>query len=253
MGKLYDRTDIYDLFENEERFEIYRTHWETLLKGKKIETFLDISIGSGNVTLPAGKLGIALSGSDLSEKMLEKCEKKAKTKGLDVQLKYSDFRNLGCWKGEKFDLVGSTGNSLGYVCNTEALSVLEEMDRLINPGGYLYFDMRNWEKIEKEKRKFYTYDPLFDGQTRINVVQAREYLQNGSVSFHILYAFEQEAHIFQTEEFEEHYYPISKEILIDKLEKLGYTEIEIGCFPAQFPMIAFEEIDWYSVIARKKI
>ena len=28
MGALYDRADIYDLIETEERFSVYRQHWE---------------------------------------------------------------------------------------------------------------------------------------------------------------------------------------------------------------------------------
>ena len=69
MASVYDRADIYDLLEDESRYEVYRKHWENILEGRKIGTLLDVSIGSGNVTLPLAKLGIRLSGSDLSETM----------------------------------------------------------------------------------------------------------------------------------------------------------------------------------------
>lgn len=52
--------------------------------------------------------------------------------------------------------------------------------------------------------------------------------------------------------FEEHYFPISKSILIQKLDSMGYENIEIACFPAQFAMTEFEKVDWYTVIARKR-
>ena len=80
MASIYDRADIYDLLEDENRYQIYRKHWETVLKDRPVETFLDVSIGSGNVTLPLLDLGIRLSGSDLSSCMLEKCRKKAEAK-----------------------------------------------------------------------------------------------------------------------------------------------------------------------------
>ena len=52
MGALYDRADIYDLIETEERFSVYRQHWEHMLGGLDVGTLLDVSIGSGSVTLP---------------------------------------------------------------------------------------------------------------------------------------------------------------------------------------------------------
>lgn len=87
MEKLYDRADIYDLLENDSRYEITKGHWQYLLKGKPIRSLLDVSIGSGNMTLPVLDLGIDLYGSDLSEAMLSRCDKKATAKwcvGADI-------------------------------------------------------------------------------------------------------------------------------------------------------------------------
>ena len=83
MADLYDRADIYDLFDNEERFQAYKKHWERVLSGRDIRSVLDVSIGSGNVTLPLAELGVELCGSDLSGSMLENCSKKARKRGLD--------------------------------------------------------------------------------------------------------------------------------------------------------------------------
>ena len=52
MSSVYDRTDIYDLLEDQTHWSAYKTHWKTLLQGKNIHSFLDVSIGSGSVTLP---------------------------------------------------------------------------------------------------------------------------------------------------------------------------------------------------------
>lgn len=81
MEKLYDRADIYDLLENGSRYEITKGHWQYLLKGKPVRSLLDVSIGSGNMTLPVLDLGIDLYGSDLSEAMLSRCDKKQLQRG----------------------------------------------------------------------------------------------------------------------------------------------------------------------------
>ena len=111
MGALYDRADIYDLLENEDRYAAFKKHWEVLLEGKNIHTLLDVSIGSGNLTLPLLDLGIELYGSDLSEAMLARCKKKAAARGHEINLRASDFRELTKNFSSQFDCVGSTGNS----------------------------------------------------------------------------------------------------------------------------------------------
>lgn len=251
MPSLYDRADIYDLLENEERFLAYQEHWKTIFKDKNIKTMLDVSIGSGSVTLPAVDLGVNLKGSDLSEEMLKNCRKKSEASGRTVELKCSDFRDLSCFGEETFDLVASTGNSLGYVNNEDVLVTLEQMDKHVKSGGYMYFDSRNWEKIKKTNQRFYFYNPVFVGEDRVNMVQLWDYNPDGTMTFNIAYTFERDNQIFQKELFKEHYYPFSKDIAIKKLKEMGYENIEILCFPAQFPMVEFERVDWYAVMAKK--
>ncbi|MCM1040133.1 MAG: class I SAM-dependent methyltransferase [Ruminococcus sp.] len=251
MPTVYDRADIYDLLEDENRYNAYKRHWETILQGRHMETLLDVSIGSGSVTLPLTDLGIRLSGSDLSETMLASCQKKAQAKNLDVELQCCDFRTVAKRFTTQFDCVASTGNSLPYVSNEDVLKTLEQMDTLVKPGGYLYFDIRNWDKILRDRNRFYLYDPFFDGDTRINLIQVWDYHEDESMTFHLLYTFEKDGHIFQKEKFEEHYIPVKRALLLDKLQAMGYRDIEVMCFPAYVRDTAAEEADWYCVMAGK--
>ncbi len=251
MAVLYDRADIYDLLEDENRYQGTKKHWERMLSGKEIHTLLDVSIGSGNLTLPLLELGIRLSGSDLSEAMLDRCRKKANARGEKVDLRVSDFRELTQAFCEQFDCVASTGNSLGYVENHEVLGVLEQMNTLVAPGGYLYFDLRNWDKILRTRQRFYLYNPAFVKDTRINLVQVWDYCPDGSMDFNLLYTFEQNNRIVQKEAFCEHYHPVPQKLVLDKLKDMGYRDVEIYGFPAQLG--AFDDnVDWYCVMAKKQ-
>lgn len=71
------------------------------------------------------------------------------------------------------------------------------------------------------------------------------------MTFNLLYTFEKDNRIFQREKFEEHYIPISKTLLLDKLRQMGYEDIKIMNFPAFIPGDNIEETDWYCVIAKK--
>ncbi|MBP5555872.1 MAG: class I SAM-dependent methyltransferase [Lachnospiraceae bacterium] len=251
MGSLYDKADIYDLIESEDRYKAYKKHWENLFEGKKIVSMLDISIGSGSVTLPVLDLGIALSGSDLSNEMLARCNKKISDKGFDPDLKTADFRDLSCWGDRKFDVVASTGNSLAYVSNEDVLRVLEQMDEHVSDNGYIYIDIRNWDKILREKKRFYLYDPFFVNGERVNLMQVWDYNTDGSMTFNLLYTFEKDRKIYRKETFEEHYNPISKGIITDKLKELGYSDIQLYSFPSNISMDSFENIDWYTILAKR--
>lgn len=252
MSNLYDRADIYDLIETDNRFDAYRRHWEYVLRDTGIRSLMDVSIGSGSVTLPLAELGIELSGSDLSQAMLDNCRKKAQRRGYPIDLRQSDFRDLSCWNDKQFDCVASTGNSLAYVTNGEVTGVLEKMDRLVPQSGYLYLDTRNWDRILRERQRFYLYNPFFDGDTRVNLVQVWDYPDDGSMTFNLLYTFERNNRIFQKEMFEEHYHPLPRQLLLDKLAEMGYGEVRQFCFPAFLERDA-EQAEWYCILAKKGV
>ena len=251
MSKLYDRAEIYDLIENEKRTEIIRKDWKQFLGERKIHSLLDVSIGTGGMTLPLQELGIEISGSDLSEAMLSRCSVKAMAKNKPVELKCSDFRDLSCWKDRLFDCVASTGNALAYVSNEDVLMTLEKMDAHVRPGGYLCFDSRNWEMIQREKQRFYLYNPFFHNGTRVNLVQVWDHNPDGSITFNLLYTFEQKEKIVQKEIFEELYHPFTLRMAEEKLSELGYDKLYLRPVPCDAPETDFEKMDWYRVIARK--
>ena len=84
MEQLYDRADIYDLIDSEERTKVIREDWRQFLADRRIQTLLDVSVGTGSMTLPLQELGIEIFGSDLSEAMLARCRAKAEANKQSV-------------------------------------------------------------------------------------------------------------------------------------------------------------------------
>ena len=106
-------------------------------------------------------------------------------------------------------------------------------------------------EILRERNRFYLYNPFFDGDTRVNLIQVWDYHEDDSMTFHLLYTFEKDNRIFQKEKFEEHYIPVRRELLLHKLRELRYEDIKIMDFPACVQREDVDEADWYCVIARK--
>lgn len=252
MASVYDRTDIYDLFDSPKKDAQTLSHWQTVFDGRPIRSALDVSIGTGSLTLPLVQLGVSLYGSDLSDSMLARCRKKADERGIAIDLRQSDFRDLTSHFDRSFDCVMSTGNSLAYVTNNEITGVLEQMDALVEPGGCLYFDLRNWDRIVGQKKRFYCYNPAFlPNGDRVNLMQVWDHLSDGSIVFNLVYTFERDNKIFQKERFEEHYHPVPQKLLLDKLTQLGYEDIQVKAFPVQFGVFDIENSEWYCVLAHK--
>lgn len=254
MASVYDKAEIYDLLEDDARWQANRAHWQAVfaqtphgLPG----TLLDVSIGSGGVTLPLAELGVRLFGSDLSEAMLARCREKAAAKGVGIELRQSDFCAVRGAFSTQFDCVASTGNSLPYVSQEEVCRALEQMDALVKPGGFLYFDMRNWDKILRDRPRFYLYDPIFRDDLRVNFLQVWDYEPDGAMTFHLLYTFERDGHLFHKEKFEERYIPIPQRVPLDKLRQLGYRAPRVMPFPACASCENAREADWYCVLAQK--
>lgn len=84
----------------------------------------------------------------------------------------------------------------------------------------------------------------------INFMQVWDYNSDGTMTFNFLYSFERDNKVIRREEFQEIYYPVRREMLEKLLIELGFDEIEIYNFTN--PKIKkFEDMEWYSIIARK--
>ena len=191
MANLYDFPEIYDERFTENANQAYKQHYEKMLSGKSIRSILDCSFGTGNLTFPLLELGYEVSGSDISAPMLEKAAKKAREKGFDVPLVQCDFRELSGRFDRQFDCVMSTGSALGHVTEADVLKTIHEMDKLIIPGGWLYFDSRNWDAAKKNTDRFIVPQPFYkeDG-TRIGCVQVWDYNADGTITINIVHSYE---------------------------------------------------------------
>ncbi|MBQ4623733.1 MAG: class I SAM-dependent methyltransferase [Clostridia bacterium] len=248
---LYDYPEIYDERWSDGANRAYRKHYEKVLAGCNITDILDCSIGTGNLSFCLCELGYQLTGSDLSESMLRKAREKAEQKGFEVPLVCCDFRELTKHFSKTFSCVMSTGNAFAHVDHDGVVKTLEEMASLVKPGGYLYFDSRNWEKELAEKKRFQFARPFVrsDG-VRINYVQVWDYHQDGKITINILQAYEKDKKIIQQDVYEEHLNPFPIKLCVDTLDRLGFSDFTIKPTPYVEDK-PFGEIGWYCLMARK--
>lgn len=251
MANLYDFPDIYDERFSETANTAYREHYRKIFDGCNITDILDCSFGTGDLTFELCELGYQVSGSDLSQTMLDVAAKKARQKGFPVDLTCCDFRELTQHFSKNFSCVMSTGNALAHVDHQGVVKALHEMDNLVRPGGYLYLDSRNWDMAMKKRDRFLFASPFIraDG-VRVNYVQLWDYHADDTITINILHAYELEGKIIRQEIFEEHLTPFPIDLIISTLNELGYEDLLVKPLP-YFQDQKFEEVSWYCLRAKK--
>lgn len=99
---------------------------------------LDVGCGAGQLTLPAARKGIQVTGLDLAANLVQQARAKAAAEGLKVQVDEGDAEALP-YPDASFDVVMSL---IGAMFAPRPELVASEMIRVCKPGGRIV--MGNW-------------------------------------------------------------------------------------------------------------
>jgi ubiquinone/menaquinone biosynthesis C-methylase UbiE len=134
----------YDKFHCHGAEDAWRMFFTEELGDEKLRV-LDVGVGTGFLSLPLAELGHDVVGVDLSEGMLSAARKKAKERGLNLDLRIGDAEALDL-EDECFDAVISRW-VLWTLPNPE--KAVREWRRVVNPGGKVYAFTTNFSGIDE--------------------------------------------------------------------------------------------------------
>src|SRR4026209_2072371 len=99
---------------------------------------LDVACGTGNLSLPAARLGANVTGVDIAPNSLEQARAKAAAAGLDIKFDEGDADALS-YEDASFDAVVTM---YGAMFAPRPDIVAAELKRVCKPGGFIA--MANW-------------------------------------------------------------------------------------------------------------
>jgi SAM-dependent methyltransferase len=99
---------------------------------------LDVACGSGNLAIPAARLGAIVTGVDIATNLLEQARARAESENLTIQFDEGDAENLP-YADAAFDVVVSM---FGAMFAPRPGLVAAELVRVCRPGGRIA--MANW-------------------------------------------------------------------------------------------------------------
>jgi SAM-dependent methyltransferase len=101
-------------------------------------TLLDVGCGAGQLTIPAAKCGIEVTGLDLAQNLVDQARARAKQEGLNICIEQGDAEALP-YEDASFAAVMSL---FGAMFAPRPELVASEMIRVCRPGGKII--MGNW-------------------------------------------------------------------------------------------------------------
>jgi len=99
---------------------------------------LDVACGTGNLAIPAARLGARVTGVDIAENLLTQGRERAAAENLNVTFQYGDAEQLA-FPDASFDVVVTMYGAM-FAPRPEV--VARELARVVRPGGLIA--MANW-------------------------------------------------------------------------------------------------------------
>lgn len=122
--------------------------FERLLERHAVKSVLDVSTGSGFHAVQLKQAGFRVVATDGSGTMLKKARQNFLERELDIESHQMEWLDLDPAVLGTFDAVVCLGSSLCHVFEAhDRMSVLRKFRALLNPGGVLIVDQRNFFAI----------------------------------------------------------------------------------------------------------
>lgn len=102
------------------------------------ERVLDVACGAGQLSLPAARVGAAVTGVDIASNLIEQAQSRAQAAGLPIRFEEADAEDLP-YDDAAFDVVFSL---IGAMFAPRPQRVAAELVRVCRPGGRIV--MGNW-------------------------------------------------------------------------------------------------------------
>lgn len=112
---------------------------------------LDLACGQGRHGVPLAAHGFRVTGLDYQANLLEAAAARAAEQQVSLDLVQGDMRQLPF--GEAFDAVINMFSAFGYFSDEENFHVLEEVARVLRPGGWLIIDIANRDALIRQAQQ----------------------------------------------------------------------------------------------------
>jgi 2-polyprenyl-3-methyl-5-hydroxy-6-metoxy-1,4-benzoquinol methylase len=170
---IYD-PKVYDGLNTQKEDIDFYAKW---INKNNISTVLELCCGTGRITIPLKKQGVAITGLDINEDMLSEAKIKAKKENLAIDFIQGDMRSFSL--ATKFQLVVIPFNSIHCLYESSDLAqTLRTIAEHLAPDGYMIIDYFNPSIsyiVNNQDKSLQIADYTTDDGRRIQINQTMHY------------------------------------------------------------------------------
>jgi len=124
--------------------------------GPGVQTILDAACGIGTQSLGLAQLGYTVAASDISPAAVEQARLEAARRGLAIQFRVADMRQLWPAHQRQFDVVIACDNAVPHLLSDADIRLaFEQFYRCITPGGGCMLSVRDYAAMELGGQRLY--------------------------------------------------------------------------------------------------
>jgi SAM-dependent methyltransferase len=231
MDDFYDQiAPFYHLIfaDWEQSIERQATQLNSIIKefwGDQVRTILDVSCGIGTQALGLAQLNYQVTGSDLSQKAIERAKTEAQKRGLAVNFSVADMRQAFDHHQRQFDLVISGDNAIPHLlADGELLTAFRQFYDCARPGGGCLITVRDYDQVERSGLQVKPEGLRVEQGTRYLIFQVWEFA--GEIYDLSMYFIADSGAECTVQVMRTKYYAVSTIKLMHLLEAAGFVEVK---------------------------
>ncbi len=129
--------------------------FKKLISENKLKSSLSVACTTGFDVVMFRRLGVDAVGIDESPKMIDKARANSVACGVTVDFVCGDYQTLAKRFSEGFDIITLMTDSLSHIkSHADLKKIMEGLYAILNPGGLLVLQTRNYEMILKNQDRF---------------------------------------------------------------------------------------------------
>jgi len=233
---VYDKlASVYDYFVNWDN----RLAYEMPFLEQKLRSLgedparvrvMDTACGTGHHAIALANLGYQMAGSDLYPEMVSLADANAKAADARVEFRTAGFGRISetFRQPGEFDAVLCLGNSLPHVASAAELDIaLSDFAELLRPNGMLVLQMRNFDLVMGDKKRWMEPQTVKEGATEWLFIRFYDFEPDGKIQFNILSLHRKANSAWHTQLTSTHLLPIYSEKLKDNLSSRGFRDFTL--------------------------
>jgi|SRR5579864_3298247 len=124
--------------------------------GNDASTILDAACGIGTQSIGLAQLGYLVNATDISRSEIEMARAEATKRGLDIEFRVADMRQLTETYDRTFDVVLACDNAIPHLLSDDEIrQAFEQFYQCAGPAGGCIISVRDYANMERAGKKIY--------------------------------------------------------------------------------------------------